>query len=62
MLNVARNFPGIIENFAAELFDIAHGELKCKGTALRKKIRTDFPSIDIKISDSISKKVVILSG
>lgn len=62
MLNVARNFPGIIGHFAAELFDIAHGELKCKGTALRKKIRTDFPSIDIKISDSISKKVVILSG
>jgi hypothetical protein len=36
--------------------------LKCKGTAFRKRIRADFPSIDIKISDNLSKKVVILSN
>lgn len=61
-LTVVRNWPGVMGHFAAELFEIVHGELKCKGTAFRRKIRADFPSIDMKISENISKKVVILSN
>lgn len=37
-------------------------ELKCKGTAFRRKIKSDFPSVDIKAADALSKKVVLLSN
>lgn len=61
-LIVVRNWPGILAHYAGDLFDIVHGEIKCKGTAFRKRIKADFPSIDAKNADALSKRVVILSN
>jgi hypothetical protein len=61
-LTVVRNWTGIVAFSAAELFEIIHGELKVKGTAFRKRIKQNFPTIDIKNADSLSKKVVLLSN
>ena len=61
-LIIVRNWTGIVAFFAAELFDIIHAELKVKGSAFRKRIKMDFPTIDVKNTDNLSKKIVLLSN
>ena len=44
------------------MFEVIHNELKCKGTSFRKKLRHDYPSIDLNNDDNLAKKVVILNN
>jgi hypothetical protein len=62
MLNLIRNFSGQIAYIASELFNIVHQELKTKGITFRKKIRYDYAALDLKNSETLSKKVYILSN
>jgi len=61
-VTVVRNWSGVLGHYAADIFDVVHAELKCKGTTFRKKLKADFSGIDIKNADMLSKKIVILSN
>ncbi len=44
----ARGCWGVVGELATELFDLLNKEMRVPGYAFRKKLRYDFPALDMK--------------
>lgn len=59
--HTSRNVPGAIGEMAEQTFHILHWELKSPGTAFRKQLRYDFPSLDIKDAKNLNKEFFLVT-
>ena len=61
LANQMRNCWGIAGEMAEQLFELLHKQLRVPGHAFRKKLRRDFPALDMKDSSFLNNEYYLVS-